>query len=328
MFPPTSVLYARCGEWTNRKTEWIGIGINSELGREKGLTYKSVAIADPTFYDKKKEKELELGRTLTTKEFTENYYDPGNRTDNSTSIFDPVLCELCYKWFSGDGGRVLDPFSGGSVRGIVAALTGRKYTGIDLRPEQIEANREQWKKIRGRYQNAEVPNWITGDSTDVLPELDGKYDFLFSCPPYADLEVYSDDPADLSNMEYSDFLTAYRNIIRLAVDRLENDRFAAFVVGEVRDKNGHYRNFVGDTIAAFVDAGMKYYNEAILVTNISGLRFRAGRTFEHSRKLSKTHQNVLVFVKGDPKKATEHCGDISAEMPLEYVEEGSENGEI
>jgi hypothetical protein len=30
---------------------------------------------------------------------------------SGTSIFDPVLCELAYSWFSPPGGTVLDPFA-------------------------------------------------------------------------------------------------------------------------------------------------------------------------------------------------------------------------
>jgi len=323
IFPPTTVLNAREGNWTQRKSEWIGVGINSEVGRDKELTFAK-QIADAHFYDKKKNKEIELGRKLTTKEFLDNYYELGTSTDNSTSIFDPVLCELCLKWFSGDGSKVLDPFAGGSVRGIVSALIGKEYTGIDLRPEQIEANLAQWERIKGDYPNATAPIWLTGDSLKVIPTLTGEYDMIFSCPPYADLEKYSDDPADLSNMEYDDFLTAYREIIRLAAERLKENRFAVFVVGEVRDKRGNYISFVPDTIKAFTDAGLHFYNEGVLVTQISGLRYRLGKQFTASRKLGKTHQNILVFVKGDAKKATAHCGDVSADMPTEYIEETEE----
>lgn len=47
---------------------------------------------------------------------------------SGTSIFDPVLCELAYRWFCPPGGSILDPFAGGSVRGIVAGILGREYT--------------------------------------------------------------------------------------------------------------------------------------------------------------------------------------------------------
>ncbi len=101
----------------------------------------------------------------------------------------------------------------------------------------------------------------------------------------------------------------------MSCDRLKNDRFACFVVGEVRDKKGNYINFVGDTVKAFLDAGLQYYNEAILVTAVGSLPIRAGKQFSASRKLGKTHQNVLVFVKGDGKKATQACGDVDVHIP-------------
>src|SRR6185295_8430413 len=37
--------------------------------------------------------------------------DAGNeQSQTGTSIFDPVLCELAYKWFCPPGGSILDPF--------------------------------------------------------------------------------------------------------------------------------------------------------------------------------------------------------------------------
>ena len=54
---------------------------------------------------------------------------------------------------------------------------------------------------------------------------------------------------------------------------------------------------------------MPSYNEAILVTPAGSPPIRAGKQFTASRKLGKTHQNVLTFVKGDPKRATERLGD-------------------
>ena len=451
------------------------------------------------------------------RQFSEEYSGGdacAGRGQSGTSIFDPVLCELVYRWFSPPGGQVLDPFAGGSVRGIVAAYCGRRYTGIDLRAEQIAANREQWTAIaaaapppapapggprrvkvsaamlrqtfhpctpefiedtcqasccqssvapsgiivtihpseqaaiearggrvidglllpktgqkkcpfktdrelcglhgtgakpfgciaspftlnphntlivRNRYralrcykapgavpayvahrgsldlifgaaeaerivahlesgggdlfavmpedcyqklvdndaikhgrplgddgENARPdPVWITGDSrdlADLAPDLAA--DLIFSCPPYADLERYSDDPADISTMAYHEFRAAYFDIIAKAAALLKPDRFACFVVGEVRDKCGNYLNFVGDTVQAFREAGLEYYNEAILVTAVGSLPIRAGRQFASGRKIGKTHQNVLVFVKGDGKKAADACGMVEVDESL------------
>ncbi len=214
-----------------------------------------------------------------------------------TSIFDPVLCELMYSWFCPPNGHILDPFAGGSVRGIIAGMVERDYTGIDLSENQIMANRQQADKIKPDN----VPTWIVGESHQIMTtELQkNRFDFIFSCPPYHDLEVYSDDASDLSNMSYEDFIISYNKIIKEAVRHLKKDRFACFVVGEIRDKKGAYKNFVGDTITAFTNAGLSYYNEAILVTAVGSLPIRVGKQFSSGRKLGKTHQNILIFYKGD-----------------------------
>jgi hypothetical protein len=242
----------------------------------------------------------------------QNYATAG-REITGTSIFDPVLCELAYRWFCPPGGLVLDPFAGGSVRGIVAAKCGRRYTGIDLSERQCAANRAQAEAICA---DGEMPIWACGDAADLGTLETGAADFLFSCPPYGDLEVYSDNLADLSTMAPAAFMAAYREIIAAAIGKLKEDRFACFVVGDYRDKRGFYRNFPGETIEAFAAAGAKLYNEAILVTAAGSLPIRAGKQFASSRKLGKTHQNVLIFCKGDPRKATEACGPVEIDEAL------------
>lgn len=249
---------------------------------------------------------------------------------SGTSIFDPVLCELAYRWFCPPGGLVLDPFAGGSVRGIVAARLGRKYLGIDLRPEQVAANRVQASAICRPGDH--FPEYIEGDSKDVLRGLvngEPGVDFVFSCPPYADLEVYSDDPRDLSTMPWPAFEKVYREIIGKAIALLRPDRFACFVVGEVRGKGGGYYGLVPATIAAFEAAGAAFYNEMILITAAGSLPIRAAKQFEHSRKVGKTHQNVLLFCKGDAVRATAaigavEFGSLEGEDEFEFVADGKE----
>ena len=95
-------------------------------------------------------------------------------------------------------------------------------------------------------------------------------------------------------------------------------------VSDERDENLNYYNFVADTIGAFRKAGLHYYNEAILVTVVGTLAIRVGNYFKTSRKLGKRHQNVLVFVKGDARKATKNCG----ECEFGSLDAGEEMGEV
>lgn len=227
--------------------------------------------------------------------------------ETGVSVFDPTLTELMYKWFCPNGGSIIDPFAGGSVRGIVAAELGFNYFGCDLSKRQIEANKKQAEEIcKGKK-----PRWVNDDSKNILKHTkEEKFDFLFTCPPYGHLEVYSDNQADISNMDYPSFKSAYREIIQKSCQSLKDNSFACIVIGEFRDKKtGNYVNFHGDTIQAFLDAGLAYYNEIILVTAIGSLPLRAGRIFASTRKIGKTHQNILVFCKGNPKKACEGLDD-------------------
>lgn len=58
------------------------------------------------------------------------------------------------------------------------------------------------------------------------------------------------------------------------------------------------------TIEAFEECGARFYNEAVLLQATGTAAMRATKQFQASRKLVKLHQNVLVFCKGDPRKAT------------------------
>lgn len=238
---------------------------------------------------------------------------------SGTSIFDPVLCEVLYTWFSRPGAHVLDPFAGGSVRGIVAAMLGRDYSGVDLSAPQVEANRQQAETICvgpalvGGKPVAQ-PRWHVGDSRTICAEWpqDGTvYDLILTCPPYFDLEVYSDNLADLSQADDLDAFTAgMAEILQAAVDRLADDRFVVIVMGEARDKSGALYGLIPATIEAARAADLTYVNEIILLTMIGSLALRVVKPFTTSRKIGRTHQTVLVFAKGSPKAAADWCGPV------------------
>ena len=268
--PPFSILDTKQGNWQRRKRQWKKIGMKSEVGRDVVL----FSMGTKSYKNKEE-------------------YEDKESTKLNTSIFDPALCEVLYNWFCPKGGNILDPFAGGSVRGIVANYLGYKYTGIDIRQEQIESNRDQAIEILSVNNQ---PNWYVGDSDKVLDDFNKKYDFVFSCPPYADLEVYSKLEGDISNMPYVNFMQSYESIIAKSCKLLKKGGYACFVVGEVRNKKGNYIGFVPDTIRAFEKCGMKFYNEAILLNAIASASMRAENNMKN-QKLTKVHQNVLIFKK-------------------------------
>lgn len=559
--PPFSVLDTKTGSWQNRKRAWLRKGIQSEVGRGNKLLGGGRGNTE----EQDQEMSDKYGRTIT---------NGAGVFDNATSIFDPVLCELVYKWFCPEGGEVFDPFAGGSVRGIVANYLGYNYTGVDIRQEQIESNRAQaldilpvnrqpqwycadsnvfldeflgqpqeqpqvyglgaitpieqvgevWVKredlflvhgsngaksrsaqhliaqakqkgykgittagsrkspqinicarvahamglefhahcpngelgqelidaknygavihqhvagynsviqarcrtfaqennmmeipfgmkcgeaveqTESQFTNTQLPQgvkrlvvcvgsgmnlagllwgikakkielpvlgvrvgadptktldefaphewremctiveagvdyhmeveqnewggikldpiyeakcvkflqpgdlfWVIGkrntmvESKPVVVGGNGKqFDLLFSCPPYGDLEVYSDLEGDISNKTYTEFIKIYAEIIRKSAKLVKPGGLACFVIAEFRDKQGFYHGFVADTVKAFQNAGMEFYNDAVLLNALGTAMLRANK-YMVTAKLVKVHQNVLVFKKPELK---------------------------
>lgn len=288
LLPPFSVWDARSGAWLERKRAWYELGVDSEKPRDSMEKLVSNHITAGTQDD------------IRARFLSAGYQG---------SLSDPVIAEISYKWFCPPGGIICDPFCGGSTWGIVASYLGYKYIGIDLSSAQIENNHRQLETYlaAGGELLGNPPVWLQGDSrllnivsAPVTHNWNERLDLFFSCPPYYNLERYSDDPADLSAMRsYEDFLIAYRGVIYEGIDKLKPNRFAVFVVGDVRDKRGYYYNFVNDTIAAFLGAGAMLYNRATLLRPVGSTAIRVGKQFSKNRKLGTHHQDILIFYKGD-----------------------------
>ena len=289
-WPPFSVINTISHDWQRRKDEWEVLFKDSTVGRD-------------------------VKRYNATPTNTFSARGAEAKQAESISEFDPYLAELMYRWFSNPGDKILDPFAGGCVRGVVASVLGRNYSGVDLSREQVQTNGAQYENMQERYNNlAGTAYWYEGDSDSIL-HIFPKADMIFTCPPYYNLEQYTKDPRDLSRQPtYADFLHKYSSILCKAADNLKDNSFFVIVVSEVREEpRGIERsNFVGlvpDTIHILRDkCSLHYYNEIIVMNNIGSLPIRAPKYFDQSRKIGRMHQNVLVFYKGDLSKIEEKFG--------------------
>jgi len=191
---------------------------------------------------------------------------------------------------------------------------GRRCIGVDLSMTQIHHNRRTlWAYEEDpTYPVLDyAPVWLRGDSGDLGGPAD--CDMVFSCPPYGNLERYSDDPKDLSTLSWPAFRTGYLRCIAKAAEALMNDRFAVFVVGNYLE-GGKFRDLVGLTVEAFGQAGCEYHAELIINTSMGTAPRRASKHFEQRRRPIRTHQTVLVFVKGDARRAAAACGPLPSRL--------------
>jgi len=233
---------------------------------------------------------------------------------DTTSILDPVLSEVLLHWFSEENHNVFDPFAGDSVFGFVSAYKNRLFEGIELRQEQVNFNQTLIDELNTGAK------YICDDALNITKHFEKESkDFMFTCPPYADLEVYSNLENDLSTMTYEQFFETIEKVLIDCFSILKENRFACIVIGEVRHKTtGCYIGLVPKIIGIMERAGFNYYNEIILQTPVGNLMMRAGRYMNQNRKVGKQHQNVLVFYKGNPKNISKHFNKLK---------DGSENME-
>lgn len=291
LVPPFTVLDTRQGYWNNRKRLWREKIKDNAEARENAKVYT---------IDEKYKKDF-----------------------NDVSLLDPVLSELMVSWFSPleeYGTNCFDCFAGDTVFGFVSSYMGKNFTGIELREEQAEFNQQRCDEfnLSAKY--------ICDDGRNVLKHLgEGTQDLLFSCPPYFDLEVYSDKENDASNQAtYEEFYAILDTAFKESIKCLKDDRFAVIVVGDIRDKKtGGYYGFMDSVKQTFKEAGMILYNEMILVNSVGTGAMRASRMMQN-RKVCKVHQNVLVFYKGKQENIKKYFKEV--EIPeLESDLDESEN---
>ena len=281
LISPFDIWDARKGEWQKRKKIW-----NLKIGDDGSARVGAVA-------------------------FTKNLTKISKKL--GTSILDPVLSEVINSWFSPYSGcKVFDCFAGDTVFGFVSAYLGNHFTGVELRQEQADFNNARVQGMTAKY--------ICDDGRNIDKHLEkDSQDLLFSCPPYFDLEIYSDLPNDASNQNsYEDFLSILDEAFSKAITCLKDNRFAVIVVGDIRKKgNDSYYNFPGDIVNIFRKNGLILYNNIKLLTPLGTAPYRAS-IYMRNRKTVHVYQDVLVFYKGDTSKIKEIFGDIEvAELEAE-----------
>ena len=219
---------------------------------------------------------------------------------SASSLLDPVLAELACRWFAPPNCNTFDCFAGDTEFGYVSGYLGNNFTGVELREEQCQFNRAACDGLPVKY--------ICDDGRNILAHIGaGTQDLLFSCPPYFDLEVYSNKENDASNQKtYQDFYAIIDSAFTAAIRCLKDNRFAVIVCSDIRNtKTGEYYRFPDDIKDTFKRGGMCLYNELVLVDAIGTARLRANQNMK-TRKVVRVHQNVLVFYKGDTKRIKDH----------------------
>ena len=115
--------------------------------------------------------------------------------------FKPAVAKFLYQTYVPENGKVLDPCAGYSGRliGCIAANKNIYYEGIDPDGKTAKGNMRCASLFASKYDIFDRIykfgfSFHLGCAEDIMPKLQGSYDFIFTSPPYFNVEKYSNIP--------------------------------------------------------------------------------------------------------------------------------------
>jgi len=158
------------------------------------------------------------------------------------------------RFFSKEGQVVLDPMAGTGSTLIAALQNGREAYGVELQRKYAEIARKRIEKTCSQLDAPPGYKLVPADAADIASFGFPQIDYCITSPPYWDmlrrsgyetqkkrreddsLDVhYSDDPADVGNIEdYQEFLNRMTEIYREVAGLLRDRAYMTIIVKNVK----------------------------------------------------------------------------------------------
>lgn len=291
--------------WTTTRADWLKMKKEWNLkieaaGEKHGIPNPKFASREGGWQGKNGMSNVVLASH--TIEDGEVKHKKGKSFNGNVSVLDPVACEVILRLFMPTNGvRVYNPFGGGVQFGFVCGANGYEYTASEIRQNQCDAN----NAICQDFVNVK---WIKSDSSKFIPKQ--KYDLMFSCPPYYQVEEYLDydgnpPEGELNNIPtYEQFRDTLFQGYKNALSMLNDNCFFVVMTGDSRDKNGAYYGCEAEHELFFKEQGLHIYNK-IVYLECEFTRLAHAKVTLNYRKFPKREQKILCFYKGDMSKIKE-----------------------
>lgn len=286
------------GDWLRIKKEWNAkieeSGIKHKIPNPKYATREGCWQGSSGFSNVVLSKNTVNGEEIIT--------DKSKSLNGNASVLDPTACEVILRLgMPKNGKRVYNPFGGGVQMGFITGGSGFEYVASEIRKNQCDAN----NAICSDFDNVK---WIQSDSSKYTP--DGKFDLVFSCPPYYRVEKYIDYDGIIPNGELN-IMDSYENFrdtlfegYKKAINAMNDNTFFVVMTGDSRDKKGAYYGCEAEHELFFKEQGLMIYNRIVYLESEFTRRAQAKKTLHH-RKFPKCEQKIYFFYKGDPKMIKE-----------------------
>lgn len=214
------------------------------------------------------------------------------------SEFNPTVAKNIISFWSEVGDLIYDPFSG-RTRALVSYAMDRAYIGCEVSKDVVDYMKGKFKELNLYEKDNFNVDIINDDCKKIdLYYQDVKFDLVFTCPPYWNLEKYESCEGQLSDFDdYNIFMDELVQRINIASHKLKKDKYMCLVVGDFR-KNKNYITFHSDLIQKIKQNKEVKLHDVIALQNIpfNTAAFYFGKT-KKDKKTAKAHEYILVYKK-------------------------------
>lgn len=216
------------------------------------------------------------------KRLNENHGSTSSRANFSP--FPSEIVTLCYEFYLRDAQAIFDPFSGWGERADGARRHGKKYAGYDTSAEACG-------KAMADYG---VENSCLDSRFADIPVFDG----LLTCPPYWNLEKYSDPRGIDREKTWRGFIEMLEHVLLRSYQAACAGATFCIMVGDWRKDHVYYdlewqvstmfKKFGAATVDKVVVSRSKVSKIKIMLPQAKRLGYSV-----------RVHENLLVFRKPD-----------------------------
>jgi len=179
----------------------------------------------------------------------DEFYEPGLRKKGKgaagvgrkrkLSEFSPLLAERIVEYWSDKDDLIVDPFAGRGTRVLIAKSMDRRSIGLDISWEFISHVNDKVADKRSLMDfdddRDEYIPWAVHTDSRFMPVKDESVDFIYSCPPFWNIEKYEHRNGQLADIDdYDEFLKQLGEVFKECFRVLKDGKFIVMVVQDFR----------------------------------------------------------------------------------------------
>lgn len=224
--------------------------------------------------------------------------------DAGLSRFPVYVSRRLLLFYSEEGDVVFDPCMGHifESRLYTTFRLKRKYIGYDICRKYYEENLILIEHLLGEKGQQELfsdlgykPE-IYCESSEKVHLLDESIDFIFTSPPYWDLEFYDDNPKQYGYKKtYGEFLNGMTKMIGECFRILKYNKYCVLNVNDFR-KGGEFYDYHCDITQIGKRVGFKLH-DIIIIRYPGNMQQAFASQIENRKMTAKSHEYLITFKK-------------------------------